>query len=188
MGNVTPPNGSSEWTEEKWLDTPRMTRWETSPSFPTSMPQKNITTTTTMTLPGPYQHGSYLPWGGVAPPSPRSIAHSTNSLSTTGVSWPKSTATAPWTSSASRCVARSISLSRRSKWLEWNKASAKGGSRQPEQTIKSTTCDWGKWEPGWSRTALEWTWYARIIKPAMYMGIHSNEGCGVTGLGRTPPL
>src|SRR5713226_4306932 len=70
--NIAPPNGSSRWMGERWPDTPRMTHQETSPSSPTSMPPKNTTMTTTMTLPGPYQRGLYPPWGGVVLPLPHS--------------------------------------------------------------------------------------------------------------------
>ena len=93
MDSAVLPNGSNKWMEERWLDTPRTTRQGTSPSFPISTPQRRTTTTTTTTLLGPYQHGSYPPWEGVAPPLPQSIASLTNSQSTIGVSWLRSTGT-----------------------------------------------------------------------------------------------
>src|SRR5258708_9890933 len=180
MGNVALLNGSSEWTEERWLDTPRTMHQGISPSSPTSMPPKNTTTTTTTTLPGPYQGGSYLPWGEVALLSLHSIMHSTSSLSTTGASWPRSTATAPWTSSVRCCAARLTSSNRRSKQLKWSSASAKGGSKPPERTAKTTTYDWVKPGPIRSKTGAEQTWYARTNKLDMDEGIHSDEEGGVT--------
>src|SRR5258708_18128565 len=174
--------------EERWLDTPRTTHQGTSPSSPTSMPPRNTTTMTMTTLSGPYQHGLYLPWGGVVPPSPCSIARSTNSRSTTGVSWPRSTITAQWTNSVNRCAAKSISSNRSSKWLEWSEASAKGGLRWPKQINRSTTYDWGKREPGQSKTTLGQTWSTRIAKPVMDMGIHSDKEHGVTSLEGSPLL
>src|SRR5258707_12747518 len=138
----------------------------------------------TMTQLGPYQGGSYLPWEEVAPLLPPSDESLTNSLSTTGVSWPKSINTMQWTNSASYCAPKSISLSRRSKRLIWNEASAKGGSRQPKQTVKSTICGSDKLGPNKSRTVLGQIWCAKTAKPTMDVGIHSDKGRGVTGLGR----
>src|SRR5258708_4123717 len=175
MGSVVLPSGSSEWMGEKWLGTLRTTRWGISPSLPISTLRKNITTMTTTTQLGHYQGGFYPPWGGVAPPSPPSIKHSISSPSTTGVLWLRSTATALWMSSANHCVARSTSSSRRSKWLEWSRVSAKDDLKLPEPTNKSDTCGWVKLEPARSRTGLGQTWYARIDKCGMDMGVHSDE-------------
>src|SRR5260370_38978171 len=138
---------------------------------------------TTTTLPEPYLHGSYPPSEEVAPPSLCSVKNWTNSPSTIGVSSPRLTDTEPWTSNASHCAVKLTSSSRRSRWLGWSIASAKGGSRQPEQTTRSATCNWGKWEPERSKIVFEQTWCARTTKPAMDMGIHSAEERGVTGLG-----
>src|SRR5258708_24853435 len=144
--------------------------------------------TTMTTPPEPYQHGSYLPWEGVAPPLPRSIANSTNSPSIIGASWPRSTDTTPWMSSAKRSPVKLISLNRSSRRPEWNDASVNEGLKQPGWTVKSRTYDLGRQGPGRSRTASERTWYARTVEPAMDVGVHSDKGCGVTGLGRAPPL
>src|SRR5258707_14428111 len=174
--------------EERWPDTPRMTHQGISPSLPTSTPPKNTITTTTMTQLGPYQGGSCLPWKGVAPPSPPFGELSTSSLSTTGASWPRSTATAAWTSSAKLCAARSISLNKRSRWLKWSAASARGGLKLPGPTAKSNTYGWAKPDHAKSKTELGWTWYTKIGRLGMDMGVHSDEEHGVTGLGRVQPL
>src|SRR5258708_21559948 len=165
-----------------------MTCQGTSPSLLTYMPPKNTTTMMTTILPGLYQGGSYPPWGGVAPPSLHSAAHLTNSPSTIGASWPRLTTTRPWTSSAKRCAARSTSLNRRSKWLEWSEVSAKGDLKPPEPTAKSAICGWVK--PGCvkSKTELGQTWCTRINKLDMDVGIHSDKERGVTGLGQVQPL
>src|SRR5713226_7122407 len=183
MGNVALLNGSSEWMEERWPDIPRMTRQGTFPSLPTSTPPKSTTTMTTMTPPGPYQHGSYLPWGGAAPPSPHSIASSTNSWSTIGVSWLRSTDTAPWMNSAKCCVVKSTSLNRSFKWLGWSGASVKGGLKQPGWIVKSPIYGWDRWEPGRSKTVLGPTWYARIVGPTMDVGGHADKRHGENGIG-----
>src|SRR5713226_775024 len=99
MGYDALPSGSNEWTEEKLPATLRMTPQGTSPSLLTYTPQKNTTTSMTKTLLGHYPHGSSLPLVGVGPHSPHFATSSTNSPSTTGVSWQKSTDTGLWMSS-----------------------------------------------------------------------------------------
>ncbi len=125
MGNDVLPSGSNDWTGGKWLDTLKMTHQGTSPSFPTSLPPKNIITIMTMTPWGPCWGGSYPLWWEAGPPSPRSITHSTNSPATIGVLWPKSIDTTPWMNSAKHCAPKLISSSKKYKWLGWSGASAK---------------------------------------------------------------
>src|SRR5260370_776507 len=72
---------------------------------------------------------------------------------------------------------------RPTKWLKWSEVSAEEGSKRPERTVKSATCNWGRWEPRQSRTTFALTWCAKIAMPTMDVGIHSDKEHGVTGLG-----
>ncbi len=188
MGCAILPSGLSAWTEGRWLGILRMTRQGTSPSSPTSTPQKNTTMTTTMTPLGPYPHGSYPLSEGAVLLLPHSVKNSTSSPSTTGVSWPKSIGIAPWMSSVSCSAVKLTSSSRSSRWLTWNAGLTKEGLKLPGPTIKSATYDWGKQELERSKITLGQTWCTKTAKPAMDMGVHSDEERGVTDLGRVQPL
>src|SRR5258708_8637985 len=144
---AAPPNGSNAWTGGKSLATLRTTPQGTSPSSPTYTPQKCTTTMTTKIPLGHYPHGSLPPLVGAEPHSPHSIASLTNSLFITGASWQKSIDTRRWTSSVSRCVARSTSSNRTSKRPTLNRGSANESWTCPKLTAKSPTCDWDKRGP-----------------------------------------
>src|SRR5260370_2177138 len=182
-GNDALPSGSSEWMGGKWLGTLKMTHQGISPSSPTYSPQKNTTTKMMTTPQEPFWCGSYPPWWEAGPPSQCSAMHLTSSPATIGVLWPKSTGTMPWTSSASRWPPKLISSNRRYKWPGWNRVSARDDSKQHGWIVKSAICNWVRQGPDTNKTELGWTWCARTTKLAMDMGIHSDRGGGVTGLG-----
>ncbi len=183
MANDALPSGSNSWMGGRWPGTPKTMHWGTSPLSLTSSPPKNTMTTMTTTLQGPYRGGSYPLWWEVGPPSLHSVKGSTNSPVTIGVLWLKSTTTEPWMNSAKCCPPKLISSNKRYKQLEWNEPSAKGDSKRHGQIDKSATYNWVKWGPRTSKTELELTWYNRITKPAMDVGVHSDRESGVTGLG-----
>src|SRR5713226_3719112 len=182
-----PPSGSNEWTGEGSPVIPRTTPQGIFPSLPTYTPRKYTTTTTTKTPPGRYPHGSSLPLGGVEPPTPPSAARSTSSPFTIGVSWQRSIVTEPLTSSANPSAVKSTSSSRSFKRLASKGGLAKGGWRRPKLIARSITCGWDRRGPARNRSVFGRILSVKTVTPAMDVGVHSDEGRGVTGLGRARP-
>src|SRR5713226_290905 len=139
MAYDVPPSGSNAWTGEESPVIPKTTPQGTSPSSPTYTPQKCTTTTTMRTLLGHYLHGSSPPLGGAGPRMLPSAVSSISSPFTTGASWPRSTATVPWMSSASRSAARSTSSNRSFRRPVSRGGLARVGWKWPRLIDKSAT-------------------------------------------------
>src|SRR5258708_16179308 len=189
MGQGELRSGSNDWMEGRWQGTQMTMPQETSPSSGISMPQRSTITTMTITWQGHSPFGSSPHWWGVVLPLPPSIVPSTNSPPITGGLWPKSIGTEQWTSSTKVLLPKLTSSNKKWRQPEWNETSAKGGLKQPRLIDMSAVSTLAKQEHDMNRTKYKATCSTKYDSGmAMDMGIHSDEECGVTGLGYQAPL